>query len=148
LDYGRQAPKFENLFDKFSYNKFIRRSLGEGGEITMKIKKGDNVKILVGKDRGKTGKVLSLVKKSKKGKVENQVVVEGLNLRYKHLRPRRQGEKGQRIMFPAPMNISDVMLKCPKCGKFTRVEYKLRDKKVETSKEMKLRVCKKCKAVI
>ena len=111
----------------------------------MKIKKGDNVKILIGKDRGKTGKVLQVLHKSGK---DVRVVVEGLNLRYKHLRPRRQGEKGQRIMFPAPMNISNIILICPKCGKPTRVGYKVRDKKVETSREKKQRVCKKCKAVI
>lgn len=114
----------------------------------MKIKKNDNVKILTGKDRGKTGKVLQLVKRKKLGKEFVQVVVEGLNLRYKHLRPRRQGEKGQRIMFPAPMNISDVILMCPKCNKPTRVGYKLTGGKKETTREKKQRVCKKCKNIM
>lgn len=114
----------------------------------MKIKKNDTVKILVGKDRGKTGKVLSVLKKTKYNKESVRVVVEGLNLRYKHLRPKRQGEKGQRIMFPAPMDISNIILICPKCGKPTRVGYKVREGRVETSRERKQRVCKKCKAII
>jgi len=117
----------------------------------MKIKKGDNVKILAGKDRGKTGKVLKVIKpkisaKTRKSK-DVKVVVEGLNLRYKHLRPRREREKGQRIMFPAPMSISNVQLICPKCGKPTRVGFKLRQTKSEISQEKKDRVCKKCKSV-
>ncbi len=114
----------------------------------MKIKKGDNVKILLGKDRGKSGKVLQVIKKDKYGKKHIMVVVESLNLKYKHLRPRRQGEKGQRIMFPAPIDISNVQLICPKCGKPTRVSYKIREKKTEINKEKKQRICKKCGAVI
>lgn len=102
----------------------------------MKIKKGDTIKIICGKDLGKTGKVLSVL--PKKGKV----VIEGLNLRIKHVRPRRQREKGQRISFPAPMDISNVMLVCPKCGKATRVGYKI----LEDGK--KVRVCKKCGEII
>lgn len=110
----------------------------------MKIKKGDNVKILVGKDRGKHGKVLQIIKSDK---VDTHLVVEGLNLHYKHLRPKREREKGQRIMFPAPLNISDVMLICPKCGKTTRVNFKL-IKNSETTREKKQRFCNKCKSVI
>jgi len=109
----------------------------------MKIKKGDNVKILKGKDNNKTGKVLQVLKSIK----NTRIVVEGLNLRYKHLRPKRSGEKGQRIMFPAPMNISNVQLICPKCGKPTRVGFKIREGKSEVSKEKKSRVCKKCKNI-
>jgi len=99
----------------------------------MKIKKGDKVKILTGKDKGKTGKVLKVVKSA--GKIS----IEGINLRIKHMRPQKQGEKGQRIQFPAPMDISNVMLICPKCSQATRVGMKkLEDKS-------KVRVCKKCK---
>ncbi len=99
----------------------------------MKNKKGDKVKILTGKDKGKTGKVLKVVKSA--GKIS----IEGINLRIKHMRPQKQGEKGQRIQFPAPMDISNVMLICPKCSQATRVGMKkLEDKS-------KVRVCKKCK---
>jgi large subunit ribosomal protein L24 len=102
----------------------------------MKIKKGDTIKIICGKDLGKTGKVISVSPKKEK------VVIEGLNLRIKHVRPRREREKGQRISFPAPMDISNVMLVCPKCDKITRIGDKvLEDKK-------KVRVCKKCGEVI
>ena len=111
----------------------------------MKFKKGDKVKILVGKDRGKSGKVLNVLNAEKKN---TQIVVEGLNLRYKHLRPRREKEKGQRIMFPAPMDMSDVQLVCPKCGKPTRVGFKMRQGKSEVTKEKKQRICKKCKGII
>ncbi|MBU4360772.1 50S ribosomal protein L24 [Candidatus Parcubacteria bacterium] len=115
----------------------------------MKIKKSDSVKILCGKDQGKTGKVLNVLHSSSAVKTRSgkdvKIVVEGLNLRYKHLRPKKSGEKGQRIMFPAPMNISDVQLICPKCGKPTRVGFKIRQNKSETTRNKKQRICKKCK---
>ena len=102
----------------------------------MKIKKNDKVKILTGKDKGKEGKVLQVLPRYDK------VVVEGLNIKFKNLRPRKQGEKGQRIEYPGPMSTSNVALICPKCNKITRVGYKiLEDKK-------KVRTCKKCKADI
>jgi large subunit ribosomal protein L24 len=97
----------------------------------MKIRKGDNVKMLSGKDRGKTGKVLRVLPKVRKA------VVEGLNIAKKHVRPRRQGEKGQRVSVPAPVDISNLALICPKCSKPTRVGYKLTEKN-------KFRICKKC----
>lgn len=101
----------------------------------MKIKKGDKVKILTGKDKGKTGKVLSVnVEKDK-------VAVEGLNLLHKNKRPKKQGEKGQRIQFSAQIKASNVMLVCPKCGKSVRSAYKVENKS-------KVRFCKKCKEII
>ncbi len=102
----------------------------------MKIKKSDKVKIIAGKDRGKEGKVIEVFPEKKK------VVVEGLNLAVKHMRPRRQGEKGQRIQFPMPLDSSNIMLICSKCGKLTRVGYKILENK------KKVRMCKKCKEVI
>ena len=113
----------------------------------MKIKKGDTVKILTGKDKGKTGKVLKVII-SAKAKDKHKAVVEGLNLRYKHIRPRRAGEKGQRIMFPFALNISNLALVCPKCDKATRVIYKVLAKAPETSREKRQRICKKCGVVI
>lgn len=103
----------------------------------MKIKKGDKVKILAGKDSGKTGKVLQVFPK------EGRVSVEGLNILIKHLRPQKRGEKGQRIEFPGLINISNTLLVCPKCGKTTRVSYKMGDG-ADGSKARKFRVCKKC----
>jgi len=101
----------------------------------MKIKKGDIIKILSGKDRGKTGKVTRVLLK------EEKAIVDGLNLVKKHTRPKRQGEKGQRISVPAPVDMSNLMLICPKCSKSTRVEYKVEEKD-------KFRICKKCKSEI
>jgi len=101
----------------------------------MKIKKGDNVKILSGKDRGKSGKVLRILDKGERA------IVEGLNLVKKHSKPRRQGEKGQRISVPASVDISNLMLVCPKCSKASRVGYKVSGKN-------KFRICKKCKSEI
>lgn len=68
----------------------------------MKIKKGDIVKILVGKDRGKTGKVIKAIPK------EEKVLVEGANMAKKHIRPKKEGDKGEIIEFPRPINVSNV----------------------------------------
>lgn len=101
----------------------------------MKIKKNDLIKMLAGKDSGKTGKVL------KTHPSEEKVTVEGLNLIKKHNRPRREGEKGQRVELPRKVDISNVMLVCPKCAKPARVGYR-------TEGEKKVRFCKRCQAEI
>lgn len=106
----------------------------------MKIKKNDKVKILSGKDRGKTGKVLQVLPTEKKASIE------GLNLSIKHLRPQRKGEKGQRIEFPAFMDASNLAVVCPKCGQTGRVGYKVI--KAEGQSLKKLRMCKKCQEII
>ncbi len=99
----------------------------------MKIKKGDNVKVIAGKDRGKSGKVLAAFPQ------EGKVSVENVNLLKKHVSPEKQrqqqkGKKtGQIVEFPAPISVSNVMLVCSKCNKPTR-----------TGKDDKGRVCKKC----
>lgn len=84
----------------------------------LKIKTGDSVRILAGKDKGKQGKVLQVFPKL------NRAVVEGLNLAVRHLRPRRRGEAGQKITFPAPLQISNVQLISPKSGNSGRVGWK------------------------
>lgn len=101
----------------------------------MNIKKGDMVKILTGKNRGKTGKVINADQKT------GRVSVEGLNLYKKHVRPKRQGEKGEVVELARPMNISNVMLVCPSCHEATRIGYRIQDK-------IKSRFCKKCQAAI
>jgi large subunit ribosomal protein L24 len=109
----------------------------------MKIKKGDKVKIIAGKDKGKTGKVLQVFPS------KNKASVEGLNLLIKHLRPRREGESGQRIEFPAPMDLSNMMLICPECAKPVRVGYKyVESGEGDKKKKRKFRVCRKCKQTI
>ena len=102
----------------------------------MKLKTNDTVKVLHGKNRGKTGKILQVLPGL--GKVS----VEGINQLIKNLKPRKEGEKGQRITFPSPIDISNLALICPKCGKSTRVGFK----KLDDGK--KLRQCKKCKETI
>lgn len=83
----------------------------------MKIKKGDKVQIMRGKDKGKTGTVVRVLKD------DNKVVVDGLNIRFRHLRPKRANEKGQRVEFSAPLPASNVMVVCPDKHKPTRVGY-------------------------
>ncbi|MCS7200592.1 MAG: 50S ribosomal protein L24 [Patescibacteria group bacterium] len=101
----------------------------------MKIKKGDTVLIIKGKDRGKSGKVIKVLRKS------NKVVVEGLNLVKKHIKPRRRGEKGKIIQISAPLWVSKVKLICPNCNQPTRIGYQLENDK-------KFRKCKKCQSLI
>ena len=101
----------------------------------MKVKKGDSVLIIAGKDKGRTGKIVRSLPR------ELKILVEGINLKKKHVRPRKEGEKGQVVAIPAPLDISNVKLVCPKCGKATRVGYTI-------EKDNKQRVCKKCKQAI
>jgi large subunit ribosomal protein L24 len=101
----------------------------------MKIKKGDNVVVIAGKDRGRKGKIIRALPQ------EAKVVIEGLNLRKKNVRAKKAGEKGQTIEIPVPMSISNVQILCEKCGKSVKVGYKIEAKQ-------KVRVCKKCGEVM
>lgn len=103
----------------------------------MKIKKGDNVQIMLGKERGKLGKVFRVMGK------EGRAIVEGLNLYKKSVSKKKLGgqTEGQIIEIAKSMNISNLMLVCPNCKKPTRVGFEIKDKE-------KLRICKKCKEVI
>ena len=107
----------------------------------MKIIKGDNVLVISGKDRAKTGKVLKALPEA------GRIVVEGVNIAKKSQKPRQQGQKGQILSLPKSIAISNVKLVCPKCGKAARVGYKVITKEgVEGSKSV--RICKKCQAEI
>lgn len=97
----------------------------------MKIKKGDQVLITKGKDKGKIGKVIKSLPK------ENKLVIEGLNLVKKHVKPRKSGEKGKIIQIPRSIFVANVKLICPNCNKATKVGYKIDNDK-------KNRYCKKC----
>lgn len=99
----------------------------------MKIKKGDNVIMLGGKDRGKNGKVIHVFPSGDK------VVIEGLNLIKKHLKARKQGQKGQIVSKERAVSISSVAVVCRSCGKPTRIGYKIEG-------ENKVRICRKCQA--
>lgn len=96
----------------------------------MKIKKGDKVKILLGKDRGKEGSVALVLGK------DNKIFVEGVNLYKRHVK-KMQNIEGGIVDIPKPMDISNAGLICPNCKKVTRVGFKI------TGKE-KIRICKKC----
>jgi large subunit ribosomal protein L24 len=101
----------------------------------MKVKKGDSVLIIAGKDKGRTGKIMRALPK------EMKILVEGINLKKKHVRPKKEGEKGQVVDIPAVFDVSNVKLICPKCGKAVRVGYEIKD-------DVKKRICKKCKSEI
>ena len=101
----------------------------------MKLRKGDTVKVLSGNDKGKTGEVLEVIPKTQK------IIVKGVNIRKKHVKPRKPGEEGGIIPSEYSIHSSKVAVVCPKCGKATRIGYTV-------EKEEKVRVCKKCGAKI
>ena len=101
----------------------------------LKIKKGDKVVMLRGKDVGKSGKVLKVYP------AKRRLVVEGLNLLKKNLRSKKQGDKGQVVSVPAAVMVENVQMVCPSCNKPTRLSFLIRVNKRE-------RHCKKCKAKI
>lgn len=101
----------------------------------MNIKKGDNVLVLAGKDRSKSGKVLKVDKENRK------VIVEKIGLITKHVKPQREGQAGEKVKIPMPIDISNVMVICSKCTKPTRIGKKNVDGK-------NIRFCKKCNSEI
>lgn len=101
----------------------------------LRIKKGDTVKVLSGNDKGKTGEVLEVIPKTEK------ILVKGINIKKKHVKPRRVGEEGGIISAEFPIHTSKVNVVCPKCGKAARIGF-------EIEKDEKVRVCKKCGAKI
>jgi large subunit ribosomal protein L24 len=101
----------------------------------MKLKKGDNVKVIRGKDKGKTGKVEEVMPKF------NKVLVANVNLYKRHLKAKSQNQPSEIITLTKPLPEANVVIICPKCGKQTRVGYKI-------EKNVKSRICKKCKSQI
>lgn len=85
----------------------------------MKIKKGDTIQVMAGKDRGKQGEVLRVFP------ALDRVLVKGVNLIKRHVRPSREGAKGERVEKEAPLHVSNVMLLCPHTNKPTRIGYKV-----------------------
>jgi large subunit ribosomal protein L24 len=110
----------------------------------MKVREGDVVQVLSGKDRGKQGRVIQARPR------EGRVIVENLNIVKRHTRPRpikdssrmggQQIQPGGVIEKPAPIDVSDVMVVCPVCNRATRVGYAFREIKGE---QVKIRVCKR-----
>lgn len=97
----------------------------------MAIKKNDNVIVITGKDKGKKGKITQVLA------ARSSVVVEGVNIRKRREKARRQGEKGQMVMVALPVHVSNVALFCTGCGKGVRTGAKV-------TADKKIRVCKKC----
>ncbi len=104
-----------------------------------KIKKGDTVQVIAGESKGQRGQVQRITLK------DNRVVVSGVNIVTKHQKPRQAG-RGQvragKIEFEAPIDLSNVMLVCPKCNEPTRVGVNINESGVKT------RICKKCQSEI
>ena len=101
----------------------------------MKILKGDKIKVVYGKDKGREGKVERVYKK------QNKVLIEGINIYKKHVKKSEQSPKGGIVEIPRAMDVSKIIVICPKCSKPTRIEIK-------REKGKKQRVCKKCKSII
>lgn len=108
----------------------------ETGVKKIKIKKGDKVKVIAGKDVGREGEVEKVLRAKRK------VVVKGINLVKKHVKRRREGEPAGIVSIAAPVQVSNVMLICPKCGKPTKVGYRVK----RTGR--KVRVCRHCQEEI
>jgi large subunit ribosomal protein L24 len=98
------------------------------------VKKDDTVVILSGKDKGKQGKVLETSPK------EQKVIVEGVNIVTKHVKPRKAGQPGGIVKVEGPFYACKAMLICPSCSKPTRLAHKILEDGT------KMRLCKKCKA--
>ena len=107
--------------------------------MSFNIKKGDKVTVLTGKSKGESGKVISVLTADKR------VVVEGVNLVTEHNKPRKSTEQGGIITKEAPLDVSNVMLICPKCNKPCRTGVKTN---FVDGKKVKVRICKKCGAEI
>ena len=101
-----------------------------------KIKKNDTVKMAAGRDKGKTGKVITVFPGT------NRALVQGLNMVKKHARRTREDQQGGIIQKESPVDVSNLMVVCQKCGKPTRVGFSL------LSDGTKTRICKKCKEII
>lgn len=101
-----------------------------------KIRKGDTVQVIKGKDAGKKGKVITIFTENSKA------LVEGLNLVKKHKRQTRQEQKGGIVSIEAPISVSNLMLFCSHCSNPARVGFKV------SGDGVKSRFCKSCKEVI
>ncbi len=96
----------------------------------MKLKKGDNIIVIAGKDKGKKGKIVRILADA------NRVVVEGVNIMKKHQRPRKSNEKGQVLDVAMPLHASNVMIADPKTGKPSKIgKKKVGDKMVRIAKK-------------
>ena len=103
-------------------------------KVKYKLKKEDLVKVVTGREKGKTGKVLKV------DRYKGRIIISGINMMKKNKKPRKKGEKGGIVEIEAPISISNVMIMCKKCGP-TRIG-------IEISGNNKIRKCKKCGEVL
>lgn len=103
--------------------------------INMKIKKGDKIKVMAGKDKGRDGKVEKVFENA------GRVLVTGINQYKRHVKKNDQMPQGGIVDVPRPIDVSKIMLVCPKCSKAVRVGYKM-------EKNKKVRICMKCESKI
>lgn len=101
----------------------------------MKIRKGDKIRVMVGKDKGRDGVVEKVYKNAHK------VIVTGMNLYKKHVKKNEKMPQGGIVDIPRAIQVSKLILICPKCGKMTKIGFKI-------EKSKKFRVCKKCDSKI
>lgn len=97
----------------------------------MKLKKGDEITVVKGKDKGKTGKIEKVFSK------ENKILVAGVNQYKRHLKARSQSQPSEIVTITKPLPVSNVLLVCPKCHLTTRIGFSLKGNE-------KNRICKKC----
>lgn len=102
----------------------------------LKIRRGDTVRVLRGKDRGKKAMVMAVLPS------EGRLLVEGVNMVKKHVRPKRSGEKGQRVTVASPIPVSNVQLYCGECKRSARVGMR---RSADGTAE---RICRNCEATI
>ncbi len=101
----------------------------------MKIHKGDKIKVITGKDKGRDGVIDRVYLKS------NKVLIQKVNMYKKHIKKSEKMPQGGVVEVPRAIDISKIMLICPKCGKLTRIGYKV-------EKNKKIRICRKCESKI
>lgn len=106
--------------------------------IKLKLKAGDQVLVIAGKNRGARGAVEKAFPKAGK------IVVSGVNIAKHHLKPSRKNPHGGIMDKLAPIDASNAVLLCPHCGKPSRVGYKISDSKTSGKAKVKSRICKKC----
>jgi len=102
----------------------------------MKIKRNDQVRVITGKDKSKSGKVLRVLQKN------NKVLVEGINFAKRHTRKTQQDQKGGIVQKEAPIDASNLKVICPRCSKPTRIKFTM------LTDGVKSRVCKKCEEIL
>lgn len=101
----------------------------------MKLKKGDTIIVMTGRDAARQGKIERVYTK------QSTVMVDGVNMYKRHIKKSEQTPEGGIVELPRAINVSKVALLCPKCKKPTRVGYKI-------EKQKKIRICRKCNAAL